>query len=52
MTVLKTLKQFRFVKLVKTNPIMGGEYAVINGDKVKDGLSLESTRDLYNTLKN
>ena len=50
---MKTIKthglNLSVVKLDK--PVFGGQYAVINGDRMKDGLCLDAAIDLFNTLK-
>lgn len=51
MKILKVLKSNGFLQLVKTEPIYGGNYAVINGNRAKTGLNLEAAIDLFYTLK-
>lgn len=52
MKIKKVIKQHNFLQLVElTELVYGGKYAIINGDRVKDGLCLDAARDLFNTLK-
>lgn len=51
MKILKVLKSYGFLQLVRTETIYGGNYAVINGDRAKTGLNLEAANDLFITLK-
>lgn len=32
-------------------PVYGGYYAVINGDRMKDGLCLDAAKEIFITLK-
>ena len=50
MQIKKVIKQNGFLQLIKTENILGGCYAVINGDRAKTGLTLDAAKDLYLTL--
>ena len=48
----KIIKEYKFIRLVKlSSPIMGGSYAVINGDRAKTGLCLDAANELFCVLK-
>jgi|688.fasta_scaffold289211_3 hypothetical protein len=51
MKIEKIIQEYKFIKLVKTEMIMGGNYAVINGDRAKTGLTLDAAYDLFKLLK-
>jgi hypothetical protein len=51
MRIEKVIKEHKFIKLVKTEMIFGGCYAVINGDRAKTGLTLDAANDLFKLLK-
>lgn len=51
MEIKKVIKQYGFLRLVKTENILGGEYAIINGDRAKTGLTLDAAKDLFRTLR-
>ena len=55
MEIIKSIKKSKNLEVVKTKPIYGGEYAVINWNndlgKAKTGLCLDSAYNLFEILK-
>ena len=55
MKIIKQIKKFKHLEVIKTEPIYGGEYAFINwnepSENMKTGLTLDSAINLFETVK-
>lgn len=55
MKILKQIAKSKHLEVVKTEPILGGEYAFINWNddmaNAKTGLTLDSAMNLFETVK-
>lgn len=55
MKILKRIVKSKHLEVVKTEPILGGEYAFVNWNldlaNAKTGLTLDCAMDLFETVK-